>query len=54
MVEAARLGLAVHGSDLNPAATALVRIYELINLGKGDRAGALSRLRQRLGDAIWC
>ena len=52
LVEAARLGLAAHGSDLNPAATALARVYELINLSTGDRAAALSRLRQRLVDAI--
>ena len=48
LVEAARLGLASCGSDLNPAAVTLARVYQLINLDASARMDAIRRLRERL------
>ena len=48
LVEAARLGLSACGSDLNPAAVALARVYQAINLDAPARLDALERLRERL------
>ena len=52
LVEAARQGLAACGSELNPAAVILARVYGLVNLGASERTVALDRLRARLCDAI--
>ncbi len=52
LVEAARLGLAACGGELNPAAVLLARVYRMINLDAAERAVALNGLRNRLFDAI--
>ena len=52
LVEAARLRLASCGSDLNPAAVALARVYRLINLDTSARLDAVHLLRQRIDEAI--
>ena len=52
LVEAARLELASFGSDLNPAAVALARVYRLINLDTSARTDAVHLLRQQLDRAI--
>ena len=52
LIEAARLGLAANGADLNPAAIALARVYELINLGRQDRALLLDEMDCALADGI--
>ena len=52
LVEAARLGLVSCGSDLNPAAVALARIYQIINLDTSARMDALHRLRERLYEIV--
>ena len=52
LVEAARQGLAACGSELNPAAVILARVYGLVNLDADERTVALDRLRARLCDAI--
>ena len=50
--EAARLGLAATGSDINPAAVALARLYGIANLSVAAREDLLASLHMRLGDAI--
>ena len=52
LVEAARQGFAACGSELNPAAVILARVYRLVNLDAAGRAAALDRLRARLFDAV--
>ena len=52
LVEAARLGLAAQGGELNPAAVALARVFQAVNLGANAREAALGGLRDRLFDAI--
>ena len=52
LVEAARLGLASTGSDLNHAAVVLARVYQFINLDPSARADALRCLRERLYEAV--
>lgn len=52
LVEAARLGLAACGSDLNPAAIILARVYQMINLNAASRVEILDDLRGRLYDLI--
>lgn len=52
LVEAARLGLASCGSDVNPAAVALARVYQLINLDTSARMDAVDHLRERLYGVI--
>ena len=52
LVEAARLGLASTGSDLNPAAVVLARVYQIINLDPSGRVDALHCLRERLHEAV--
>ena len=52
LVEAARLGLAACGGELNPAAVLLARVYQMINLGEGGRAAALDGLRNRIFKAV--
>ena len=48
LVEAARLGKAVWGNDINPAAAILARVYCLTNVGMADREAALDSLQSRL------
>ena len=48
LVEAARLGLASRGSDLNPAAVTLARVYQLINLDASAREDSVRCLRESL------
>ncbi len=52
LVEAARLGLAASGADLNPAALALARVYELVNLERQDRALVLGEMEGTLAEGI--
>ena len=52
LVEAARLGLAANGADLNPAALALARVYELVNLERQDRALVLDEMDGALAEGI--
>ena len=52
LVEAARLGLPACGTDINPAAVALARIYHLANLTKTERATLLRGLREKLFDSV--
>ena len=48
LVEAARLGHAARGYDLNPAAVILARVYRLATLDAERRSTTLSELRERL------
>ena len=48
LVEAARLRLAACGSELNPAAVILARVYRMVNLDTAEREAALNELRERL------
>ena len=48
LVEAARLGKSACGSDINPAAAILARVYSLINTGVADREAALDSLQSRV------
>ena len=50
--EAARLGLAATGSDINPAAVALARLYGMANCPVAARADLLASLHVRLGEVI--
>lgn len=52
LVEAARSGLAACGSEINPAAIILARVYQMINLNTGVRAEMLDGLRERLSELI--
>ena len=52
LVEAARRGLAARGSELNPAAVILARVYRLVNLETTDRSAVLDQLRTRLFEVI--
>ncbi len=52
LVEAARLGKSTLGSDINPAAAILSRVYQLINLNMGDREAALRLLSDRLSQVV--
>ena len=52
LVEAARQGFAACGSELNPAAVILARVYRLMNLDTAGRSTVLDHLRTRLFDAI--
>lgn len=52
LIESARLGLAAYGSEINPAATILSQVYELVNIDSRRRADALNAIRERLFDAI--
>ena len=52
LVEAARLGLAARGGELNPAAVVLARVFQMVNLGANARAVALGGFRDRLFDSI--
>jgi len=52
LIESARLGLAVRGFDLNPAAVILSRVYGIANLGMAGRARALAELSESLRGAI--
>ena len=50
LVEAARLGHGARGSDLNPAAVVLARVYEMINLPVNERGQVVEQLGNRLRD----
>ena len=52
LVEAARLGLAACGGELNPAAVTLARVYRMVNLDAAGRRVALNELRNRLFEVI--
>ena len=52
LVEAARLGLAAQGVELNPAAVALARVFRMVNLNARKRTVALNGLCCRLYDVI--
>lgn len=52
LIESARLGLAAYGSEINPAATILSQVYEMVNMDSSQRADALDATRERLFDAI--
>ena len=52
LVEAARLGKAAWGSDINPAAVILARVYRLVDLSPEDREAALGSLGNQLSQAI--
>ena len=52
LIESARLGLAAYGSEINPAATILSQVYEMVNMDSSRRADALDATRERLFDAI--
>ena len=48
LVEAARMGLAAGGSELNPAAMVLSRVFQMVNLAAEKRETVLADLRGRL------
>lgn len=50
--EAVRFGLSAHGSELNPAALILSRVYELVNIGVNRRTKILEDIEDRLSQAI--
>ena len=50
--EAVRFGLSAHGSELNPAALILSRVYELVNIDASRRAVILEDVEDRLSQAI--
>ena len=50
--EAARLGLAATGSDINPAAVALARLYGMANCSVAVRADILASLHMRLVEVL--
>ncbi len=50
--EAARLGLAATGSDINPAAVALARLYGMANCPVAVRADILASLHERLAEVV--
>ncbi|HQQ00383.1 MAG TPA: DNA methyltransferase [bacterium] len=52
LVEAARLGLAAHGYEVNPAAYLLARIYELCTLSQSERHSLLDSAKSVL-DRAW-
>ena len=52
LVGAARLGKAAWGSDINPAAAILARVYRLVNVDIADRLEALDSLENRLFQAF--
>ena len=52
LVEAARLGHSARGSDLNPAAISLARVYELINFPAAQRTYIIEQFRALLFDVI--
>ena len=52
LVEAVQLGKSAIGSDVNPAAVILSRVYELANVPQYDREALLRALGDRLSQAI--
>ena len=52
LVEAARLGKAAWGNDINPAAVILARVYCLVNVAVADREAALASLGNRLIEVL--
>ena len=54
LAEAARLGVSAVGTELNPAATILARVYSLANLDRTERQSALEEVKTRLFHVIGC
>ncbi len=52
LIESARLGLAAYGTEINPAAVMLSKVYEMANMNCRQRACALDAVRRSLTDAI--
>ena len=52
LVEAARLGKSAIGSDVNPAAAVLARVYEFVNVSQSDREAVVASLESRLSQVI--
>ena len=52
LVEAARLGKSALGSDVNPAAAILSRVYQLINMSLADRETVLHSVEGRLSHTV--
>ena len=52
LVEAARFGRSALGSDVNPAAAILSRVYELVSVPQDDRKAVLHSLEDRLSQAL--
>lgn len=52
LVEAVRLGLSAQGSELNPAALILARVYEFVNIDANRRTAILGDIQNRLSQAI--
>ena len=54
LAEVARLGVSAVGTELNPAATILARVYCLANLDRTERQSALEEVETRLFHVIGC
>lgn len=52
LVEAARLGLAAFGGEINPAAVILARVYKMINLDADGRTDVLDQLQKRVFELV--
>ncbi|MYC06790.1 MAG: site-specific DNA-methyltransferase [Chloroflexi bacterium] len=52
LVESARLGKSAWGSDINPAAAILARVYALVSVSLKNRESALNSLGSRLNEAF--
>lgn len=52
LIESARLELAAYGTEINPAAIMLSKVYEMANMNRRQRADALDAVRRSLTDAI--
>ena len=52
LIEAARMGLAAHGGELNPAAVILAQVSCFINLGAVARASSINQLSNKLFELI--
>ena len=52
LAEAARLGFAASGSELNPAAVILARVYQMANMDETARSAVLDGLYIKLLDAV--
>ncbi len=50
--EAVQFGLSAHGSELNPAALILSRVYELVNTDMEQRAAILNEMEDQLGQTV--
>lgn len=52
LAEAARLGFAASGSELNPAAMILARVYRMVNMDEAARSAVLDGLHVKLLEVI--